>query len=172
MCIEFSKLSSLSASDWASWLSAIGTVGAFAVALWLLYIQLQDRKVTALEIIEKNARKISGWCDIEKNKAVLWVQNLSDEPVYNLVAYVGKMGVDLEALPEPENMYIEPVFGIVPPGTKLDFAIDKGMQSYIKSEHFPDIPEIAIEFTDANEQHWRRLQTGKIKKIEFRRPFD
>jgi hypothetical protein len=172
MCTELFKYSSLNLQDLASWLSAIGTVGAFFVALWLLFIQMQDRKATALETEKKNARKISAWCDIEDNKMALWVQNLSDEPVYYLVAYVGKMGVDLEALPEPENMYIEPVFGTVPPGTKLDFIIDQNMQKYIKGEQFPDIPEVAIEFTDTNEKHWRRLQTGQIKKIDFRRPFD
>jgi len=156
--------------DVASWVSAIGTAGALLIALWLLFEDLKDKRSLRQADKERVARRVSGWCEVIDNKATLWIQNLAEEPAYDVVGYVGKSGTDLEALPEPDNMYMEPVFGIVPPGQKLDFEIED--TQYYVSGIFPDIPEVAIEFTDANGLHWRRLSSGLLKSISSRRPFD
>lgn len=153
----------------AEWLSAIGTIGAFAVSLWLLWEQIKESKKRRLVEQSNTAKHVSAWCDLTDDSATLWVQNLSKEPVYYLVAYIGKFGTNLELLPEPDNMYMEPVFGTVPPEAKLDFVVDK---EFVTGERFPDIPEVAIEFTDTEGVHWRRNSNGKLKQIEYRRPFD
>lgn len=100
----------------------------------------------------------------------LWVQNLADEPVYDVVAYVGKRGTNLSALPEADNRYMEPVFGVVPPDQKLDFDITDS--TLISGAPFPDIPAVAVEFTDAKGIHWRRREDGTLREISSRRPFD
>ena len=158
--------------DIPSWLSAIGTVGSLVAAFWLLKEDLKDRRAIRKSQAENVARKISSWCDVlSDERAILWVQNLSDEPVYNLVSYVGGAHSDLDALPDHENKYMEVVFGLVPPQQKIDFQIDDRRMEFNRSP-FPNLPQVAVEFTDAQEVHWRRDQNGKIIKINHRRPFD
>lgn len=156
--------------DIASWFSAVGTVGALGVAMWLLIEDLRDRRNNRELEKRRVARRISGWCDTKDDHAILWIQNLAEEPAYDVVGYVGKAGTDLEVLPEEGNLYMEPVFGVVPPGTKLDFRIDD--KRFYSGDIFPDIPAVAVEFTDPDGNHWRRLSDGSLKQIQFRRPFD
>jgi hypothetical protein len=156
--------------DVPAWISAIGTVGALWVAMWLLFEDLKDRRASREADKQRVARRLSGWCEVKGDKAILWIQNLSEEPAYDVVGYVGKTGTNLESLPDPDNVYMEPVFGVVPPGQKLDFKIDD--RRFFASDIFPDIPAVAIEFTDANGLHWRRLANGELKNIPHRRPFD
>jgi hypothetical protein len=156
--------------DIPAWVSAIGTAGALWVALHLLSEDLKDKRASRKADHERVARRVSGWCETDMGQAVLWIQNLADEPAYDVVGYVGKCGTDLETLPDPENIYIEAVFGVVPPGQKLDFSIED--KKYFSSGIFPDIPSVAVEFTDARGVHWRRLSNGEIRCIKSRRPFD
>lgn len=163
----------LSAEVWgdvASWISAIGTAGALLIAMLLLRIESKERLAQRESMKRNVARKISGWCEVNNDHAVLWIQNLSDEPVYYVVGYIGKQWTNLEDLPDDDNEYIETVYGTVPPGTKLDYRIED--VKYFKRGLFPDIPEVAIEFTDANGLHWRRLSNGKLIHLVCRRPFD
>jgi hypothetical protein len=153
-----------------AWISGIGTLGTLLIAIRLLWDHHRDRKVLLAERKSAVARKISAWCDSAGEVPVLYVQNLSDEPVYDLVAYVGRMDADLTTLPGPTNRYIEPVFGIIPPNAKLDFKIAD--RDLIEGSHFPDLPAIALEFTDPNGVFWRRESDGLIHETRFRRPFD
>lgn len=156
--------------DVPSWLSAIGTVGALLVAMWLLFEEIKDRRASREADKQRVARRLSGWCEVKGDEAILWIQNLSEEPAYDVVGYLGKAGTNLESLPYPDNVYMEAGFGVVPPGQKLDFKIDD--RRFFASDIFPDIPAVAIEFTDANGRHWRRLANGELKNIPHRRPFD
>lgn len=157
--------------DIPSWLSAIGTVGSLAVAMWLLYEDLQDRREQRRLEREYLPRKMVSWVELRgEDSAILWVQNLSNEPAFDVVAYAGKSGTDLEGLPDAENVYIEPVFGIIPPQTKLDYPLED--KKHYQGSHFPDIPVSAIEFTDCNGNHWRRLADGKIVEKKSRRSYD
>lgn len=157
--------------DVPSWLSAIGTVGSLLAAFWLLREDLKDRRAQRKSAVECDARKISCWCEVVSEKhAILWVQNLSDEPVYNLVGYVGNSNADFNSFPDPENKYMDVVFGLVAPQQKLNYKIDD--KRYFSGLQFPDLPQVAIEFTDAQEVHWRRDENGVVKIISHRRPFD
>ena len=164
--------------DWASWLSAVGTVGAFGVSLWLMSVQMNDRRKDKEEAKKENAKRVSAWYDdVHPNpdKANIWVQNLGDEPIYFAVVRAGRAGVDFslppginDHLPEGENnQYTEFVFGHVAPGQKLNWNIKK-----LAGGHFPDIPEIELEFTDAAGRHWLRRSEGGLQEIACRRPFD
>ncbi|MCX7110648.1 MAG: hypothetical protein NTX45_11080 [Proteobacteria bacterium] len=156
-------------NDIAAWLSAVGTVGAFFVSLWLLWIQIRENRKQRSYERTMTARHVSAWYDLQGGKSILWVQNISKEPVYYLVSYIGKAGTNFELPQEPENKYMEIVFGTVPPGAKFDQIVDT---NFVTGEHFPDIPEVAVEFTDSAGIHWRRYANGEIKEILYRHPFD
>ncbi len=119
---------------------------------------------------EQNARRVSCWCDGDAVNAILWVQNLSEEPIYNTVCYFGNSDTNLDLLSDEDNRYMEIVFGVVPPQQKIDFKV--GDSNLYEGKHFPGIPNTAIEFTDAQGVHWRRNEDGILKRISFRRPFD
>lgn len=77
--------------DWPAWLSAIGTVGAFAVALWLLGVQTLDHRAQSRDQRMAQASLVSAWLrDILESKPgarefyelVVRVRNHSAEPVY------------------------------------------------------------------------------------------
>ena len=155
--------------DLPSWFSAIGTVGAFAIALYLLWTQIKDRRRYLLNEIESSCRSVSAWYDLASKELIIWVQNLGKEPVFDLVVYIGNADVDFNAPCEKDNFYTEIVFGIIPPGGKLDCRVEK---SAVSGALFPDLPSIELEFTDTNQLHWRRLSNGKLQQVQFRRPFD
>jgi len=157
-------------TDYAAWLSAIGTVGALLVALILLSYEVYDRHRNRQADRERVARKISAWCDTVKTPLALWIQNLADEPIYDAVAYIGRMGTNLERLPDPDTVYQEVVFGIIPPGQRIDS--NDVERDLVTGGPFPDLPEVAVEFTDSSGLHWRRLANGTLKNVSTRRPFD
>jgi len=82
----------------ASWLAAIGTVGAFAVALLLLWVQMSDRRKEAGDRRIAQARLVAAWLsemtpagELTEPSAyqgtnvvddVVLVRNGSDHPVY------------------------------------------------------------------------------------------
>lgn len=85
-------MGSLDVTDWPSWLSAVGTVGAFVVALTILWIQLRDRRKDA---VMAQARLVAAWvADIaereHENPSIFYAitvraANGSTEPVYDVV---------------------------------------------------------------------------------------
>ncbi len=158
--------------NWAEWLSAIGTIGAFGVSLFLLWMQQRDNQKISREKDSTQARQISVWIGESKSSSKykkLWVQNLSEEPIYHLVARYGKMGVDFNKLPATNNNYIDLVWGNLPPKAKESETISA---EFVSGDYFPDIPSVEIEFTDANSKHWRRNAMGNIENIRFRKPID
>lgn len=76
------------------WLTAVGTVGAFGVALYLLSVQMRDRHD---ERVRGQARLVAAWIDELRTepqedaqqrsflRATVIVQNESSEPVYHVV---------------------------------------------------------------------------------------
>lgn len=127
--------------DLPSWFSAIGTVGAFSIALYLLWLNIVDRRSIQLRETESSCRSVSAWYDLGGEKPVIWVQNLGREPVYDLVVYVGNADVDFNAPCDDSNYYIEVVFDIIPPGGRLDCNVEKAC---ISGAPFPDLPAIEL----------------------------
>lgn len=156
--------------DIPTWLSAVGTVGALFVALKLLNEDLKDRREIRKKALENDARKVSCWYEQSKKYATVWVQNMSEEPVYNLVANIGSADADLNAFPDLDNKHMGIVFGILGPSQKQDYKVED--ERYFSGSHFPDIAQIAVEFTDSKDSHWRRCENGELKQIKHRKPFD
>jgi hypothetical protein len=158
--------------DYASWMSAIGTVGAFIGSLILLGIQVKDRKKEISEKRSSQARLVSAWCEeTKKDFSIVWAQNNGDEPIYHVVVRVGRWDTDFNSPPDSEenNMYWEVVFGNIPPKTKQEFNVPNTL---VSRAVFPDIPSIEIEFTDTRGIYWSRNRDGLLQEISHRRSYD
>jgi hypothetical protein len=97
-------------NDAASLLSAVGTVGAFGVAIYLLSVQIRDRRGEASDRRAAQARLVSAWFDDVSPvndvfapagesrpkffEVIVLVRNGSTEPVYRVVVrtHVGNLG--------------------------------------------------------------------------------
>jgi hypothetical protein len=79
-------------TDWPSWLSAVGTVGAFFLALFILWKQGRDRQ---REAVVAQARLVAAWvAHIDEHEhedpsvfyaITVRASNGSTEPVYDVV---------------------------------------------------------------------------------------
>jgi hypothetical protein len=160
---DMELLRSLKWGDVPTWFAAIGTIATFVVYYFLLRGEIRKREEEKREAERHTQKRVAAWIDIDKLK----VQNLGEEPVYDLVVYYGPMGTDFDHIEDPG--WIELVIGTAGPGQKMEEDIDA---EWLKSGHFPNVPEVGLEFTDCNGSHWRRESTGRLHPIAFRRPFD
>ena len=142
------------------WLTAIGTVGAFGVALYLLSIQIRDRHD---ERVRGQARLVAAWIDElheepqnDAQQPTLWkanvvIQNDSSEPVYHVVVRL-PAGV--------RGTFVRGV-GIIGPheGREFSFLIP----GFLKSELAPDV----LFFDKAGVTWIRKGQTGKLARVKI-----
>ncbi len=156
--------------DVPTWVSAIGSIATLLIALWLLYVDLKDRREAKGNLDSADARKVSAWYEPSKTGITIFVQNMSEEPVYYLVVNVGNADSNLNTFPDPSNRHMDIMFGTLGPLQKQDYKITD--ERYFSGSHFPDIANIAVEFTDCKGVHWRRFETGELRKIPHRKPFD
>ncbi len=63
---------------------------------------------------------------------------------------------------------IEVVLGTVPPRQTISETVDYAM---LESRVFGH-PSVEVEYTDPEGKDWLREQSGRIRRIDFRRPFD
>jgi hypothetical protein len=142
------------------WLTAVGTVGAFGVALYLLSVQMRDRHD---EHVRGQARLVAAWIDEireelqeDTQQSIFWkanvvVQNDSNEPVYHVVVRlpVGVRGTFVRGL------------GVIGPreGRELSFLIP----GFLKSELAPDV----LFFDKAGVTWIRNGQTGKLSRVKI-----
>lgn len=135
----------------AEWLAAIGTIGAFAIALWLLRKQGRDA-------ISAQARLVSGWVDTMElgSGALAWRfvgHNGSTEPVYDVCAGWYDP-VTHEKTRKPELIHGSHLW---PPGG--------GVRTH---GNLPPrtgaVPAIVVEFVDSGGRTWRRVG-GSLKEI-------
>ena len=147
-----------------AWLSAIGTVGAFAVALSLLGLQTFDRRAQSNDKRVAQARLVSTWLtdvlaeersgdtvsdpSIAFPRLVVLVKNGSAEPVYDVVIAVG-VGTRGTFLRRP--------------GALGPTEIRRLLIPIPSDPRGTPTPEIA--FTDSAGRRWLRLGTGQLKEI-------
>lgn len=136
-----------------SWLSAIGTVGAFAVALFLLRQQIRDRRAEVEDRRIAQARLVSAWLDKVvappgpgQFVLVVLIRNGSLEPVYNVALRV-EVGVRGTFVRQP---------GVFGPGETREFEIT--LPSYPRGT-----PNPAILFVDSAGRRWLRVGGGQMK---------
>jgi hypothetical protein len=150
------------------WLGALGTIGAFAIAIGIYWREVQEgRKSQAILIsawwsrVDPQGKDIGTFGDAQPREDVgfrLWIKNSSQEAVYGcyLIAEAqpsqegddGNASVDLGRFASFSDGQIVVAAGIVPPAEALRYFID-GTQ--IRS-----LGAVTIVFRDAAGRAWRR----------------
>jgi hypothetical protein len=145
--------------DWGDvpgWLSAVGTVGAFSIALVIYRQVVSDRRL-------EQARKVSAWSgavvgtpDGRHVRVELWVRNLSDELISDVSARLVTLE-DQDIGPAPKE-WRYPGIG---PGGEVRFEMverrDLGWEGI-------DAARVRLYFTDAAGRRWRRF-AGRLSLV-------
>ena len=140
--------------DAAEVFSALGTVGAFGVALYLLRQEQQREILRSEDERRSQATKVSAWLDARPTpqggrELLFHVHNASDMPIYE---------VSLPAMIPGEDDGGEVEFiGLVPPGQT---ATRPAPRAWIKSYLTPE--PVPIEFLDSSGQQWTRDEQGGL----------
>ena len=142
------------------WLTAVGTVGAFGVALYLLSLQMRDRHD---ERVSGQARLVAAWIDDwidERQKddpqhtflrAIIVIQNDSSEPIYRVVVRLG-VGVRGTFVRSP---------GVIGPREGRELSIL--LPAPPRGDPAPD-----VLFTDRAGVSWiRNGHTGKLSRAKI-----
>jgi hypothetical protein len=150
------------------WIGAIGTVGAFAIAIGIYWREVQEgRKSQAILIsawwsrVDPQGKDIGTFGDAQPREDVgfrLWIKNSSQEAVYDCfllaeaqphAARDGDVGpLDLGRFASFADGHILVGAGVVPPGEALQYFVD-GTQ--IRS-----LGGTTVLFRDAAGRSWRR----------------
>lgn len=175
--------------DWPAWLSAVGTVGTFIVALVILGIQLRDRRRDA-EMAQ--ARLVAAWvADIAERKhedpsafyaVTVRASNGSTEPVYDVAVTtdLGERGShqrNPDVLGPRETRDFEITAPREPRGQPLAMAkrdrvlLEDGSSILLEDgsgafqlENF--VPAVSISFVDASGRQWIRRANGELRRLE------
>lgn len=148
--------------SWDVWTaaSAVGTIGATAVALWLAVRGIRIER-------DRASRVVSAWVSDEylpdpethryRRKAVLHVANESDEPVFGarVSVLVGEDGVRLGPLAAPS------IISVIPPRRELKFDISTALRAHEQSW----MPRAELFFKDPHGRRWLRNADGDLREV-------
>jgi hypothetical protein len=139
----------------ANLFSAVGTVGALAVALVLLRQEQQREALRSEEQRRSQAVKVSAWLEALRSAhggqdLFFHVHNASEMPIFE---------VSLPT-PVPDEDETEAVFiGLVPPGQTIQRPAPKDwLSAYFSPE------PVQIEFLDSSGQQWTRDEQGALTR--------
>jgi hypothetical protein len=145
--------------------SAVGTVGAFAVAMVLFRREQRREEVRDEEERRDQAVKVSAWIEAVRGthggrEVVFHVHNASAMPIYEvslLTPIPGDGTGDEGEVGEGEDHDEAEFIGLVPPGQTIRRpAPPEWANAYYAPEPVP------IEFRDSSGQPWTRDDTGKL----------
>lgn len=132
-------------------LSAVGTVGAFAVGFVLLRKEHRREEARAQEERRLQAIKVSAWVEAQATayggrELLFHVHNASEMPIYEV------------SLPMPEEGTHEAEFiGLVPPGQTVQRPAPR---EWLKTYYSPE--PVEIEFLDSSGRQWTRDEQGVL----------
>ncbi len=142
-------------ADWASvvvdGVSAVGTLGAFAVGFVLLRRELRREEARAEDQRRSHAVRVSAWVEAQRTvqggrELLFFVHNASDMPIYEV------------SLPATEDDAHEAEFiGLVPPGQTIQRPAPREWQA---TYHAPE--PVQIEFQDSTGRQWTRDEQGHL----------
>jgi hypothetical protein len=143
----------ISISEAANIFSAIGTVGAFAVAMYLLRKEQQREALRSEDERRAQAARVSAWLETRPTpnggrELLFHVHNASDMPIYE---------VSLPALMPGEDDSEAEFIGLVPPGQTIMRAAPR---EWIKTYFTPE--PVQIEFLDSSGNQWTRNEQGTL----------
>jgi hypothetical protein len=143
----------MSAADWISVLinavSAIGTLGAFAVGFVLFRREHRREEARAEDQRRSQAVKVSAWVEAQRTpqggqQVLFLVHNASDMPIYEV------------SLPTPEDGDDEAEFiGLVPPGQTIQRPAPR---EWLSTYYAPE--PVEIEYLDSSGRQWTRNEQG------------
>lgn len=146
----------------ANLFNAIGTVGAFAVAMYLLRKEHKREEMHDEEARRSQAITVSAWIEARPNmhggrELAFHVHNASDMPIYEVSLPM--------PIPTGDSQANEAEFiGLVPPGQTVQRPAPKEWAaSYFSPE------PVQIEFLDSSGRHWTRDEQGFLTSDEGRR---
>ncbi len=135
--------------------SAIGTVGAFGVALYLLRKEQQREAIRDDDDRRAQAARVSAWLETRPTlhggrELLFHVHNASDMPIYE---------VSLPTMtPGDEDAEAE-FIGLVPPGQTITRAAPR---EWIRTYFSPE--PVQIEFLDSSGNQWTRDEQGSLQQ--------
>lgn len=162
------------------WIAAIGTTGAFVVALALLAKDLRATWEQRREKARNAASKVSAWWEYDTSRAgepapdygrgfkayyapfwVLRVRNAGSEPVYECHV---SLGPPAKPGDEPAKYF----FPIVPPDQTLSDMIHEDEVAIWADDDERVLSKdvwVELTFTDPAGKRWRRSRTGVLEEI-------
>ncbi len=135
-------------------LSAMGTVGAFAVGFVLLRKEHRREEARAEEGRRLQAIKVSAWVEAHATahggrELLFHVHNASEMPIYEV------------SLPMPDEGAHEAEFiGLVPPGQTVQRPAPR---EWLKTYYSPE--PVEIEFSDSSGCQWTRDEQGFLTPV-------
>jgi hypothetical protein len=159
-----------SASDWVgaigALIAAVGGVGAFAVAAWVLRPQLREYYAQQKERENRQARLVSAWPMSRQTQAegrVLVIRNSSDQPIYRCLLWqitLSKPRGDAEIPP----FTLRPSAWTTVLAPHDDFRYElRSTQGSPRPRHRPAVELI---FQDDNGLSWWRDQWGRLSQLD------
>lgn len=154
---------------WPTILSAATVAVSLAALAVSVLTYLDSHKSNNIEIAtskEDYATKVSFWLTSSDGRPFLWVENLGDATISNVVAKLGVLNSKVNIV-----QAFVPI-GQIPPcridKIDLDSYVTQATEGYtkppikIRSENAP-IQGEAVYFTDANAVTWARFANGSLK---------
>jgi hypothetical protein len=144
----------LAKAEWGTvpdWVSAFGTLAAFAVALRLLAKELAARREAEDDRRSEQARRVAVWAlwaGVRPPRHTLMVRNNSEEPV-------SAVSIVMEHPHKPGMVTREESLQLVPPGWNAE---EGGPRDH------PPGP-ITLRFTDAAGRFWTRWPDGRLLDV-------
>jgi hypothetical protein len=142
-------------ADWASVLvdalSALGTMGAFAVGFILFRREHRREEARSEDARRSQAVKVSAWVEAQRTtpggkNVLFFVHNASDMPTYEV------------SLSTPDDGDDEAEFiGLVPPGQTIQRPAPR---EWLDTYYAPE--PVEIEFLDSSGRRWARDEQGLI----------
>lgn len=155
--------------DVATWVGGLATAVALFLTWSLLRITRQERRAAQADERRKQARLVSAWCESVQpassdfSKVTVTLQNLSEEPIYDVRVAVGASWVD-DGLPSDELDVIH----LAPP--KNTRTLEATLRLGRAADGSPEsAPPVEIIFYDATgDQLWLRNRFGSLAEIDRR----
>ena len=169
-CHDRAVILASSATDWVgatgALVAALGGIGAFAVAAWVLRPQLREYRAQQKERETRQARLVSAWPMSRRTEAdgrMLVIRNSSDQPIYRCILW-------LITPSKPRGDTGMPPFALRPSAwtTVLaphdEFRYELG--STRGSPRPTHRPAVELMFQDDNGLSWWRDQWGKLSQLD------
>jgi hypothetical protein len=156
--------------DLATWFGGVATAAALFLTWGLLRITRQEHRAALADERQKQARLVSAWCEGVQpasnpgySKVRVTLQNLSEEPIYDVRVAVGASWVD-DGLPPAQF----DVLHVVPPKQTrpLETTLRLGRAADGSRESAPPVEVIFYDAT--GDQLWLRNRFGGLAEIDSR----